>query len=126
MLHNELIAGKREFKSAFTHAARPPHHHGSDGVCSSSALASKLLRSIIFKVILTSSFFLHILKVQFTEKRIQIGGKQQSSLFLASISLLSEQVPFAEKDLAVGHRGWVSWLLVVLWWLGRLILVKRL
>ncbi|KAF3963686.1 hypothetical protein CMV_011952 [Castanea mollissima] len=95
------IAGKREFKSAFTHAARPPHHHGSDGVCSSSASASKLLRSIIFKVIITSSFFLRILKVQFTEKRIQIRGKQPSSLFLASISLLlSEQVPFAE-DLAV-------------------------
>nr|POE68942.1 hypothetical protein CFP56_53004 [Quercus suber] len=51
---------------------------------------------------LTSSFFLHIFKVQFTEKRIQIGGKQPSSLFLASLSiLLSEQVPFAEKDLAV-------------------------
>ncbi|KAK9993313.1 hypothetical protein SO802_023016, partial [Lithocarpus litseifolius] len=69
-------------------------------VCSSSASALKLLRSIIFKVILISSFFLHILKVQFTVKRIQIGGKQPSSLFLASISLLlSEQVPFAE-DLA--------------------------
>lgn len=50
----------------------------------------------------TSSFFLHIFKIQFTEKRIQIGGKQPSGLFLASISLLlSEQVPFAEKDLTV-------------------------
>lgn len=50
----------------------------------------------------TSSFFLHIFKIQFTEKRIQIGGKQPSGLFLASISLLlSEQVPFAQKDLTV-------------------------
>lgn len=50
----------------------------------------------------TSSFFLHIFKVQFTEKKIQIGGKQPSGLFLASISLLlSEQVPFSEKNLAV-------------------------
>ena len=55
-----------------------------------------------FWLLQTSSFFLHIFKVQFTEKRIQIGGKQPSSLFLASISLLlSELVPFAEKDLAL-------------------------
>ncbi|KAF3441536.1 hypothetical protein FNV43_RR15450 [Rhamnella rubrinervis] len=54
--------------------------------------------------ILTSSFFLHIFKVQFTEKKIQIGGKQPSGLFLASISLLlSEQVPFSEKNLAVSN-----------------------
>ncbi|XP_062156067.1 uncharacterized protein LOC133863927 isoform X1 [Alnus glutinosa] len=54
--------------------------------------------------VLTSSFFLHIFKIQFTEKRIQIGGKQPSGLFLASISLLlSEQVPFAEKDLTVSN-----------------------
>lgn len=50
----------------------------------------------------TSSFFLHIFKVQFVEKRIQIGGKHPSGLFLANISLLlSEQVPFAEKNLTV-------------------------
>ncbi|KAJ9171414.1 hypothetical protein P3X46_014788 [Hevea brasiliensis] len=54
--------------------------------------------------ILTSSFFLHIFKIQFTEKRIQIGGKQPSGLFLANISLLlSEQVPFAEKNLTVSN-----------------------
>ncbi|KAL4599126.1 hypothetical protein ACB092_11G104900 [Castanea dentata] len=54
--------------------------------------------------VLTSSFFLHIFKVQFTDKRIHTGGKQPSSLFLASISLLlSEQVPFAEKDLALSN-----------------------
>lgn len=50
----------------------------------------------------TSSFFLHLFKVQFTEKKIQLGGKQPSGLFLATISLLlSEQVPFTQKDLAV-------------------------
>ncbi|KDP28594.1 hypothetical protein JCGZ_14365 [Jatropha curcas] len=54
--------------------------------------------------ILTTSFFLHIFKVQFTEKRIQIGGKQPSGLFLANISLLlSEPVPFAEKNLTVSN-----------------------
>lgn len=54
--------------------------------------------------VLTSSFFLHIFKVQFTEKRILIGGKQPSGLVLASISLvLNEQVPFAEKNLAVSN-----------------------
>lgn len=54
--------------------------------------------------VLTSSFYLHIFKVQFSGKRVQIGGKQPSSLFLATISLLlSEQVPFANKDLAVSN-----------------------
>ncbi|XP_050203918.1 uncharacterized protein LOC126653956 [Mercurialis annua] len=54
--------------------------------------------------ILTSSFFLHIFKVQFSEKRTQIGGKQPSSLFFANISLLlSEQVPFAKKGLTVSN-----------------------
>ncbi|CAL1398882.1 unnamed protein product [Linum trigynum] len=54
--------------------------------------------------ILTSSFFLHIFKVQFTEKRLHVGGKQPPGLFLANISLLlSEQVPFAEKDLTVSN-----------------------
>ncbi|XP_011036838.1 PREDICTED: RAB6A-GEF complex partner protein 1-like [Populus euphratica] len=54
--------------------------------------------------ILTSSFFLHIFKVQFSDKRIQIGGKQPSGLFLANVSLLlSEQVPFAAKDFTVSN-----------------------
>ncbi|GAV90172.1 RIC1 domain-containing protein [Cephalotus follicularis] len=54
--------------------------------------------------VLTSSFFLHIFKVQFTEKKVQIGGKQPSSLFLVSISLvLSELVPFPEKNLSVSN-----------------------
>ncbi|XP_065859676.1 uncharacterized protein [Euphorbia lathyris] len=54
--------------------------------------------------ILTTSFFLHIFKVQFTERRIQIREKQPSDLFLANISLvLREQVPFSEKDLTVSN-----------------------
>ncbi|GMH17268.1 hypothetical protein Nepgr_019109 [Nepenthes gracilis] len=54
--------------------------------------------------ILTTSFYLHIYKVQFTEKRIQIGGKQPSGLFLADINLLlNEQVPFSVKDLTVSN-----------------------
>ncbi|PNT50050.3 hypothetical protein POPTR_002G162000v4 [Populus trichocarpa] len=54
--------------------------------------------------ILTTSFFLHIFKVQFSEKRIQIGGKQPSGLFLANITLvLNEQVPFADKELTVSN-----------------------
>ncbi|KAM1268429.1 hypothetical protein PS1_000707 [Malus domestica] len=37
-------------------------------------------------------------------KKVQLGGKQPSGLFLASISiLLSEQVPFAENDLVVSN-----------------------
>ncbi|KAI8026736.1 RAB6A-GEF complex partner protein 1 [Camellia lanceoleosa] len=54
--------------------------------------------------VLTSSSYLHVFKVQFTEKRIQIGGKQPSGLFLATISLLlSEQVPFSNKELATSN-----------------------
>ncbi|CAN1762189.1 Guanine nucleotide exchange factor subunit RIC1 [Linum perenne] len=54
--------------------------------------------------ILTSSFFLHIFKVQFTDKRIYVGGKQPSGLFLANITLLlSELVPFAKTDIAVSN-----------------------
>ncbi|XP_039048214.1 guanine nucleotide exchange factor subunit RIC1-like isoform X2 [Hibiscus syriacus] len=54
--------------------------------------------------VLTSSLFLHIFKVQFTERKIQLGGKQPSDLFLATITrVLSEQVPFAENDLAVSN-----------------------
>ncbi|CAK8542406.1 unnamed protein product [Lathyrus sativus] len=54
--------------------------------------------------ILTSSFYLHIFKVQFLDKKIHIGGKQPSALSLATISLLlTEQVPFAAKDLSVSN-----------------------
>ncbi|KNA19833.1 hypothetical protein SOVF_057850 [Spinacia oleracea] len=54
--------------------------------------------------VLTSSFYLHIFKVQFTDKRIHIGGKQPSALFLANINLvLNEQVPFSVKDLTVSN-----------------------
>ncbi|KAJ7951173.1 Quinoprotein amine dehydrogenase, beta chain-like protein [Quillaja saponaria] len=54
--------------------------------------------------VLTSSFFLQIFKVQLSEKRVHIGGKQPSALFFATISLLlSEQVPFPEKDLTVSN-----------------------
>ncbi|KAK2978497.1 hypothetical protein RJ640_006196 [Escallonia rubra] len=56
------------------------------------------------KLIATSSLYLHIFKVQFIEKRIQIGGKQLSGLSFATISLLlSEQVPFSNKDLALSN-----------------------
>ncbi|KAL8235817.1 hypothetical protein R6Q59_016898 [Mikania micrantha] len=52
----------------------------------------------------TSSFFLHVYKVQFSEKKIHIGGKQPSNLSLATISLLmSEEVPFSVKDLTVSN-----------------------
>ncbi|KAL7593370.1 uncharacterized protein LOC111894648 [Lactuca sativa] len=54
--------------------------------------------------VLTSSFYLHIYKVQFMEKKIHIGGKQPSSLSLANISLLmNEEVPFSEKDLMMSN-----------------------
>ncbi|OVA11965.1 Ribosome control protein 1 [Macleaya cordata] len=54
--------------------------------------------------VLTSSFFLHIFKVQFTEKRLQVGGKQPSGLFLANITLvLNEQVPFADENLTMSN-----------------------
>ncbi|KAL8495177.1 hypothetical protein ACS0TY_019372 [Phlomoides rotata] len=54
--------------------------------------------------ILTSNFYLHIFKVQMTEKKIHVGGKQPTGLFLANISLLlSEQVPFANKNLSVSN-----------------------
>ncbi|KAH6829995.1 Quinoprotein amine dehydrogenase [Perilla frutescens var. hirtella] len=54
--------------------------------------------------VLTSSFYLHIFKVQMTEKKIYAGGKQPTGLFLANISLvLSEQVPFANKNLTVSN-----------------------
>ncbi|KAK8502964.1 hypothetical protein V6N13_100260 [Hibiscus sabdariffa] len=54
--------------------------------------------------VLTSSFFLHIFKVQFTERKVQLGGKQPSALFLATITrVLNEQIPFAENDLTVSN-----------------------
>lgn len=43
---------------------------------------------------------MYILKIQFTDKQIQIGGKQPSGLSFANISLLlREQVPFASYNL---------------------------
>ncbi|KAF8380184.1 hypothetical protein HHK36_027666 [Tetracentron sinense] len=52
----------------------------------------------------TSSFFLHIFKVQSTGKELKVGGKQPSGLFLATISLLlSEQVPFSDKNLTMSN-----------------------
>lgn len=54
--------------------------------------------------VLTSRSFLHILKIQFTEKHIQIGGKQPSGLSLGTISLLlSEQVPFKNGIVATSN-----------------------
>ncbi|CAH9118160.1 unnamed protein product [Cuscuta europaea] len=54
--------------------------------------------------IITSSLHIQIFKLQFTEKKIQIGGKQPSDLFLANISLLlSEHMPFADKNLTVSN-----------------------
>ncbi|XP_047250433.1 guanine nucleotide exchange factor subunit RIC1 isoform X3 [Capsicum annuum] len=54
--------------------------------------------------LLTSSFYLYILKVQFTERKIQIGGKQPTGLVLASITLLlNEQVPFANSNLTMSN-----------------------
>ncbi|XP_042053915.1 guanine nucleotide exchange factor subunit RIC1-like [Salvia splendens] len=54
--------------------------------------------------VLTSSFYLHIFKVQMTEKKIYVGGKQPTDLFLSNISLvLSEQVPFANKNLTMSN-----------------------
>ncbi|XP_004301497.1 PREDICTED: protein RIC1 homolog [Fragaria vesca subsp. vesca] len=58
-----------------------------------------------FVALLTSSFFLHLFKVQFSEKKIQLGGgKQPSAVYLATISpLLTEQVPFAHKDITLSN-----------------------
>ncbi|KAL3622149.1 hypothetical protein CASFOL_033560 [Castilleja foliolosa] len=58
--------------------------------------------------VITSSFYLHIFKVQMTEKKMHFGGKQQTGLFLANISLLlSEQVPFANKNLTVSMSNFI-------------------
>ncbi|KZV51236.1 hypothetical protein F511_05893 [Dorcoceras hygrometricum] len=54
--------------------------------------------------VITSSFYLHIFKVQITEKKIHIGGKQPTGLSLVNISLLlNEQVPFANKNLRMSN-----------------------
>ncbi|KAL9228906.1 hypothetical protein vseg_004436 [Gypsophila vaccaria] len=54
--------------------------------------------------VLTASFYLHIFKVQFTDKRIHVGAKQSSALFLANIKvLLNEQVPFPVNGLTVSN-----------------------
>ncbi|KAI7725729.1 hypothetical protein M8C21_016608 [Ambrosia artemisiifolia] len=55
-------------------------------------------------VVIVNIFILHIFKVQFSEKKIHIGGKQLSNLSLATISpLMSEEVPFSGKDLAMSN-----------------------
>ncbi|KAL5982687.1 hypothetical protein ACLOJK_016763 [Asimina triloba] len=52
--------------------------------------------------VVTSSFFLHIFRVQVTDKKILIGGKQPTGLFLVSISLvLSEKTPFSDGNLTM-------------------------
>ncbi|KAG6430175.1 hypothetical protein SASPL_108237 [Salvia splendens] len=57
-----------------------------------------------FHLFMTSSFYLHIFKVQMTEKKIYVGGKQPTDLFLSNISLvLSEQVPFANTNLTMSN-----------------------
>ncbi|CAA0819359.1 Unknown protein [Striga hermonthica] len=54
--------------------------------------------------VLTSSFYLHVFKVQITEKKVHVGGKQPTGLFFGNISLLlSEQVPFANRKLTVSN-----------------------
>lgn len=50
----------------------------------------------------TSSFFLHIFKVQMIDRKVILGGKQSSGLSLATISLvLSEKAPFSDKNLTM-------------------------
>ncbi|KAL5718688.1 hypothetical protein ACHQM5_011565 [Ranunculus cassubicifolius] len=52
--------------------------------------------------VITSSFFLHIFKIQFTEKKLLVGGK--SNLYVATISLLlDEQAPFADQSLTMSN-----------------------
>ncbi|XP_056158993.1 uncharacterized protein LOC115671680 [Syzygium oleosum] len=54
--------------------------------------------------VVTTSLYLHLFKVHFSEKRVQIGGKQPSGLYFATISLLlSEQVPFGDMNLSVSN-----------------------
>lgn len=49
----------------------------------------------------TASFFLHIYKIKFTDKGIKIGEIPSELCFATLSLLLSEQVPFAGKDLSV-------------------------
>ncbi|KAH7690530.1 WD40-repeat-containing domain-containing protein [Dioscorea alata] len=50
--------------------------------------------------ILTSLSILHIYKVHFSGKKLLVGGKHSSGLFLATISLvITEKTPFADKNL---------------------------
>ncbi|XP_077219542.1 uncharacterized protein LOC143853708 isoform X2 [Tasmannia lanceolata] len=47
--------------------------------------------------VITSSFIFNIFKVQITERKLLVGGKQSPGLFLANISLvLSEKAPFSD------------------------------
>ncbi|XP_056160405.1 uncharacterized protein LOC115686994 isoform X2 [Syzygium oleosum] len=56
------------------------------------------------EILRTTSLYLHLFKVHFSEKRVQIGGKQPSGLYFATISLLlSEQVPFGDMNLSVSN-----------------------
>lgn len=49
--------------------------------------------------VVTSSAFFQIYKIHFSGKRLLIGSKQPSSLFLANISLvITEKAPFSEKS----------------------------
>jgi hypothetical protein len=52
----------------------------------------------------TSSFYLHIYKVQFSGKPLIVGGKQLPGLCLASISpIIAEKVPLA-NGVAITYR----------------------
>ncbi|RWR80915.1 Ribosome control protein 1 [Cinnamomum micranthum f. kanehirae] len=54
--------------------------------------------------VFTSSFFLHIFKVQMIDRKVILGGKQSSGLSLATISLvLSEKAPFSDKNLTMSN-----------------------
>ncbi|THG22024.1 hypothetical protein TEA_029940 [Camellia sinensis var. sinensis] len=63
--------------------------HGETGVVEERfRLNAKRRREYTGSLESTSSSYLPIFKVQFTEETIQIGGKQPCGLFLATISLL--------------------------------------
>lgn len=54
--------------------------------------------------VITSSFFLHIFRVQMTDKKLLTGGKQPSGLFFATVSLvLSEKAPFSDNNLTMSN-----------------------
>ncbi|KAM0932418.1 putative transcription factor WD40-like family [Dioscorea sansibarensis] len=54
--------------------------------------------------ILTSLSILHIYKVHFSGKKLLVGGKHSSGLFLATISLvITEKAPFVDKNLITSN-----------------------